>query len=88
MDWHDVSVRYDAETGAIAVHVDGAGSPVLPAADLRVSAPPVAKAGRMATARVRMTPPAVRRPTAVTIEVVGSEADRAGSDRVWVLPGR
>jgi hypothetical protein len=153
LDWHHVSVRYDAETGAIAVHVDGAeeplmtatdttfsggrvgfgsfdnfgrardigvtGSPVLPAAGLWVSAPPVARAGRKATvrvaglapcesfsvrldgdevaegvaprrgpARVRMALPAVRRPTAVTIGVVGSEADRAGSDRMWVLPGR
>lgn len=80
MDWHDVSLRYDATTGEIAVHVDGSeeplmtatdttfsggrvafgsfdnfgrardirvtGSPVLPAADLRVAAPPVAVAAR------------------------------------------
>jgi hypothetical protein len=31
MDWHDVSVRYDADTGAIAVHVDGSEEPLMTA---------------------------------------------------------
>ena len=37
MDWHDVSVRYDAGTGAIAVHVDGSEEPLMTATDTTFS---------------------------------------------------
>jgi len=37
MDWHDVSVRYDADTGAIAVHVDGAEEPLMTATNTAFS---------------------------------------------------
>ena len=33
LDWHDVGLRYDARTGAIAVHVDGAEEPLMTATD-------------------------------------------------------
>ena len=33
MDWHDVGIRYDARTGAIGVHVDGADEPLMTATD-------------------------------------------------------
>ena len=153
MDWHDVSVRYDAASGRIAVHVDGAaeplmtatdttfsggrvgfgsfdnfgrarelsvtGSPVLPAATLDVVAQPIARSGHRAVVRVRdlapcesfsarldgvevangvadrrgtglvvVTAPVVDRLSRVTVEVTGSSADRFGTDRMWVLPGR
>jgi hypothetical protein len=147
MDWHDVSLRYSAATGRIAVHVDGSeeplmtatdttfsggrvgfgsfdnfgrarnisitGTPALPAADLTVSAPPVAVGGRTAavrvsglapcewfsvrldgsevadgvatsrgTAQVRVTVPDVVDTEVVDVDVVGAQADRAGSDRM------
>ncbi len=37
MDWHDVSVRYNAETGAIGVHVDGSEEPLMTATDTTFS---------------------------------------------------
>ena len=37
LDWHDVSLRYDAETGRIAVHVDGAVEPLMTATNTAFS---------------------------------------------------
>jgi hypothetical protein len=37
MDWHDVGIRYDAKTGAIAVYVDGAAEPLMTATDTTFS---------------------------------------------------
>lgn len=36
-DWHDVRVDYDADTGAIAVFVDGASTPLMTATDTTYS---------------------------------------------------
>ncbi|UMG93628.1 hypothetical protein [Nocardioides sp. TF02-7] len=36
-DWHDVRLDYDARTGAIAVHVDGADEPLMTATDTTFS---------------------------------------------------
>jgi hypothetical protein len=36
-DWHDVRLDYDAATGAVAVHVDGADAPLMTATDTAFS---------------------------------------------------
>jgi hypothetical protein len=36
-DWHDVRLDYDADTGEIAVHVDGSSSPLMTATDTTFS---------------------------------------------------